>query len=266
MNSISTSNGNILDIKNLTISYNFSRYQSQGLRDLFVEMMSSPIKFFFNRPQKVDILRDLNLQVKPGEIVGILGINGAGKTTLCRTIAGMYGDRDEIQVNGILRAIFDTASVVQPELSGRENAWIITNILYANLPRKERKEIVEDSLEFTELYEYVDSPFKFYSKGMKVRLFLSIVSARPCDLLILDEVFNGADKYFNEKISNRIKGVIENSGAVLFISHSEEIIRDVCNRIIVIGRQKVLFDGALEAGIEFYNKSFGMELGNELHL
>lgn len=265
MNSTSTSD-KILEIKDLTISYNFSQFRSVELRDFFIEFISSPIKFLFQRQQKVDVLKNFNLEVKRGEIVGILGINGAGKTTLCRTVSGMYGNRKEISINGTLRAIFDTASVVQPELSGRENAWIVTNILYSHLKKEERKQIVEDSLEFTELEQYVDAPFKHYSKGMKVRLFLSIVSAKPCELLILDEVFNGADKYFNDKISSRIKGVIENSGAVLFISHSEEIIREVCNRIIVIGRQKLLFDGGVEEGIEFYNKQFGMELGNELHL
>ena len=265
MNSISTSK-NVLTIKDLTISYNFSRYHAKGLRDLFVSFVTSPYSFLFSRQQKVDILKDFNLEVRNGDIVGILGINGAGKTTLCRTIAGMYGSRNEIEVDGLLRAIFDTASVIQPELSGRENAWIITNILYSHLPKKERLDIVEDSLEFTELNEYVDSPFKIYSKGMKVRLFLSIVSARPCSLLILDEVFNGADKYFNEKISGRIKKVIQESGAVLFISHSEEIIKEVCNRTIVIGNQKLLFDGPVAEGIAFYNKHFSLELGNELQL
>ncbi|MAZ49103.1 MAG: hypothetical protein CME65_11105 [Halobacteriovoraceae bacterium] len=265
MNSTSISE-TVLTIKDLTISYNFSRYQAKGIRDLFVSFFTSPFTFIFSRQQKVDVLRDFNLNVKKGDIVGILGINGAGKTTLCRTIAGMYGSRDEIEVNGLLRAIFDTASVIQPELSGRENAWIITNILYSHLPKKERKAIVEDSLEFTELNEYIDSPFKIYSKGMKVRLFLSIVSARPCGLLILDEVFNGADKYFNEKISNRIRGVIKESGAVLFISHSEEVIRDVCNRAIVIGNQQLLYDGSVDGAIGYYNQHFSLELGNELQL
>lgn len=265
MSSISTSKF-VLRIKDLTISYNFSRYQAKGIRDLFVSFFTSPFNFLFSRQQKIDVLKNFNLEVQQGDIVGILGINGAGKTTLCRTIAGMYGNRKEIEVNGLLRAIFDTASVIQPELSGRENAWIITNILYSHLPKKERKFIVEDSLAFTELDEYVDSPFKIYSKGMKVRLFLSIVSAKPCGLLILDEVFNGADKYFNEKISNRIHNVIKKSGAVLFISHSEEIIREVCNRTIVIGKQQLLFDGTVDEGIKFYNQNFSMELGNELQL
>lgn len=263
MSSTSTSNL-ILKITDLTISYNFSRYQSKGIRDIFVEMFQNPIDFFFNRAKKIDILQDLNLEIRKGERVGLIGINGAGKTSLCRTISGMYGTKKEVVVNGTMRSIFDTASVIQPELSGKENAWIITNIIYAHLPKHERQAIVEESLVFSELDEFVDSPFKFYSKGMKVRLFLSIVSARPCDLLILDEVFNGADIFFNEKISERILKVINTSGAVLFISHSEEIVKEVCNRAVVLGNKKVLFDGPVDEAITKYHKLYGQHLKNEL--
>ncbi len=265
MSSTSTSN-TILKVNNLSLSYNFSRYQSKGIRDLFVEMVNSPINFFFNRAQEIEILQNINLDIKKGERLGIIGINGSGKTSLCRTIAGMYGEKEEIQLNGKLRAIFDTASVVQPELSGRENAWIITNIIYSHLNKEERAEIVEDSLKFSELNEFVDSPFKVYSKGMKVRLFLSIISSKPADLLILDEVFNGADIFFNEKISGRIKNVINTSGAVLFISHSEEIIRDVCNKAIVLGNKKVLFEGDVEDAINFYHEAYGEHIKNEMLL
>ena len=265
MNSTSISD-HILRIKKLDISYNFSRYQSKGLRDIFVEMTQSPIQFFFNRAKKIDIIKQLDLEVKRGERIAIIGINGSGKTSLCRTIAGMYGNRKEIEINGRLRAIFDTASVIQPELSGKEPARVITNIIYSHLDKKERKLIVEDALDFSDLGEFVDSPFKFYSKGMKVRLFLSIVSARPCDLLILDEVFNGADIFFNEKVSGRILNVIKSSGAVLFISHSEEITRKVCNRAIVIGDQKILFDGGVEEALSYYHDTYGDHISNEMLL
>lgn len=273
MNSISTSDSTsesvrpkpdiILSIKNLTLSYNLTLFQNRSIRDFFIDFFKSPLKFFFNRTPKFEVVQDLNLDIYDGEKVGLVGINGAGKTSLCRTISGMYGIKNEIQVNGTIRAIFDTASVIHPELSGFENAGIITNIIYSNLPKAERGDIVRESLEFAELNEFVDSPFKFYSKGMKVRMFLSIVSARPCDLLILDEVFNGADTFFNEKISKRIKSVIKDSGAVIFISHSEEILKEVCNRVVVLGSKKILFDGSVDEGIQFYNDKYGKQVKND---
>ncbi|MBD66749.1 MAG: hypothetical protein CME62_16195 [Halobacteriovoraceae bacterium] len=264
MNSTSTSKDIILEIKNLTLTFNLTLFQSKSIRDFFVEIITTPYKFFFHRSSRLEVVKNLDFIVRKGERVGLVGINGAGKTSLCRSITGMYGIKDEITVHGKLRAIFDTASVVLPELSGRENAWIITNILYSHLSKKERAEIVEDSLEFSELKEFIDQPFKHYSKGMKVRLFLSIVSAKPCDLLILDEVFNGADAFFNDKISKRIKDVIHNSGAVIFISHSEEIIKEVCNRVVVLGGKKILFDGSVEDGLSFYREKYQDATQNEL--
>lgn len=252
----------ILDIKGLDISFNLNSFYSKSLRDIFIEMINSPIKFLFKRTKTINIIKDLHLTIKRGERVGLIGVNGAGKTSLCRTITGMFGSKKEIEINGLVRAIFDTTSVVYPELSGRENAWIVTNILYSHLSLEERASIIEDSLEFSELQDFLDQPFKNYSMGMKARLSLSIVSARPCELLILDEVFNGADQFFNEKITKRIKGMIQESGAVLFISHSEDLILDVCNRVIVLGNQKILFDGKPQDALRFYKEKFQ---GNSLN-
>ena len=98
---------------------------------------------------------------------------------------------------------------------------------------------------------------------MKVRLFLSIVSARPCDLLILDEVFNGADAFFNEKVSKRIKDVILKSGAVIFISHSEDLVKEICNRGVLIGNKKILFDGNINLAYDKYQEIYGESSRNE---
>ena len=89
---------------------------------------------------------------------------------------------------------------------------------------------------------------------MKTRLFLSVVSARPSDLLILDEVFSGADSFFNEKISSRVEEMISQSGAVIFISHVEEIVDKVCNRGIVLHNKKIAFDGDIKSALAFYNQ------------
>ena len=256
MNSTSKSNDTILEIKNLSLTYNVSYSKIGNLRDFFIKAVQSPLRFLFEKPAKLQILNNISFNIKRGEIVGIIGVNGAGKTSLCRLITGMYGQKDEVKMHGILRAIFDTGTVMHSELSGEENAWIITNIIYSKLPKEERISIVEEALHFAGLDEFVHAPFKTYSKGMKVRLFLSIISSRPCDLLILDEVFSGADTFFNEKISKRIKRVIQESGAVIFISHEEELVKEICNRVIVLGDKKVLYDGDVEAGCKFYKEKY----------
>jgi ABC-type polysaccharide/polyol phosphate transport system ATPase subunit len=235
-----------------------------NVRDFFIQIIQSPIRFMFRRPVKLEVLKDISFSIKRGEIVGLIGINGAGKTSLCRLITGMYGNKDEVKMDGTLRAIFNTSTVMHQELSGEENAWIITNIIYSNLDKKTRSDIVDEALHFAGLDEFIHAPFKTYSKGMKTRLFLSIISAKPCDLLILDEVFSGADAFFNERIASRILKVIKDSGSVIFISHEEELVKDVCNRIIVLGDKKILFDGNVEEGFKFYNKKYSGYIENEV--
>ena len=239
MNSTSTSNA-VLEIKNLSITYKTSLFHGRSLRDAFVEMFTSPLKFLMRRPHSLNLLKDINLTLNRGDRLGVVGINGCGKTSLCRAIAGMHGTQSAIKLHGDLRAIFDTSVVVQPELTGKENAQILISL------------IIEEALEFSELGEFKNSAFKYYSKGMMARLFLSVVSARPCDLLILDEVFNGADEFFNEKITKRVKSMIEKSGAVIFISHSADLIKEVCNKIVVIDKQQIAFTGNVEEGLKFY--------------
>lgn len=242
----------ILKIEDLDISYNLSFHGLNTLRDLFIQSIKSPVKLLFKEKPVLELLRGLNLELYEGERLGILGVNGSGKTSLCRTIAGIHGNNKKIQITGNTRAIFDTSLVVQPELSGAENAWILTNLLYSKQPKSERQAIIKEALEFSELKDFVHTPFKRYSKGMKSRLFLSVVSARPCDLLILDEVFSGADTFFNEKISKRVQDVIEDSGAVIFISHQPELIEQVCTRAIVLHEKSIAFDGSPTEAIKFY--------------
>lgn len=256
MNSTSKSNEVILKVENLSLTYNIDQFKLSSVRDFFIQIIQSPVRFLFKRPIKLQVLNDISFEIKTGEIVGLIGVNGAGKTSLCRLITGMYGDKKEIQLKGILRAIFDTGTVIHSELSGEENAWIMTNIIYNHLPKDQRSQIVDEALHFAGLDEFIHAPFKTYSKGMKTRLFLSIISAKPCDLLILDEVFNGADAFFNEKITKRILKVIKESGSVIFISHEEELVKQICNRVILLGEKKILFDGEPDLAFETYKKKY----------
>jgi ABC-type polysaccharide/polyol phosphate transport system ATPase subunit len=254
MSYISKSNSeNVLDIKNFTISYAIPYYKSQSFRDSFVEIIKSPMDFLLSGNDRIIVLDNINFKINKGERVGIIGNNGSGKTSLCRYICGLYGDSKKIKINGLVKGVFDTEVVVLPELSGRENLEVLAHFFFPELDSKERIEVINDAAEFSELGNFLDVPFKLYSKGMKARLFLSLISSRPTELLILDEVFNGADHFFSEKMSTRIKKVIEESGAVIFISHSQDLILEVCNRVVVFDNKKIVYDGSPQDGINFYH-------------
>ena len=141
---------------------------------------------------------------------------------------------------------------MQPELTGRENAQLLVEFIFPQIP-DEHDDIIKEALEFSELGHFVDVPFKFYSNGMQARLCLSLISARPCELLMLDEVFDGADQFFRKKIAARIRNIIDQSGAVIFVSHSTDQIAEVCNRVLVLDKGRLLFDGSPQEAIKIYS-------------
>lgn len=244
-------NETVLEVRDLRLMFPLRVHRSTSLRDVFVRTLTNPLKTLLTPPQRLEVLDGVDFTVQRGDRIALMGVNGVGKTSLCRVIAGFYRPTSGLlRINGETRAIFDTMVGIYPELTGRENAGILVDFLYPQMKDREAK--LKEALEFSELREFLETPFKYYSNGMQARLCLSVLTIEPTDLLILDEVFEGADRFFREKIAARVLGVIQNSGAVLFVSHSEDQLRRVCNRAIVLKNGKVAFDGGIEAGLEFY--------------
>ncbi len=248
MTSISNSNS-ILEIKDLYMSFDAELFKTTSLRDRFARALTLQGK----RINTHQVLKGLNLTLEKGDKLGVLGVNGSGKTTLCRLISGVLAfDSGEISLSGECRSIFNTTIGVIPELTGRENAQLLVHFIFPTESIESQKSILEDALEFSELNEFLDIPFQNYSKGMQARLCLSVISAKECDLLILDEVFDGADLFFQEKIRTRISDVIERSGATILVSHTLDQIRSVCNKVMVLDNGNIKYIGDVEKGIKAY--------------
>lgn len=241
----------ILELKNVNLVFRLDVHRPWTWKEAFVGACAAPFSALFRETGKLHIAKDISLKAHRGERIGILGVNGAGKTSLCRCIAGIYkATSGTILVRGQVRSVFNTSVGIHPELTGRENAKLLMDFMYPEA--SDKRELLEAALDFTELDEFLDVPFKLYSNGMQARLYLSLVSAKPSDLMILDEVFEGADAVFTEKISRRMTEVMNRSGAVLFVSHSPGQVERVCNRVIVLHNGVVPFDGPTADGLEFY--------------
>lgn len=250
MNSSSPSNV-LLEAKNLHLEYPIRLYSHTGLRDSFIAAVKNPWDFVMKSPEMLPVLRGLNLALHKGDRVGILGVNGAGKTTLCRILCGMIRPQiGTVTVNGSVEAIFDVATGVMPELTGRENAYLLARLFYTS--RHVPKDQVEEALNFSELGAFLDMPYKTYSRGMQARLVLSLISAKSSQVLILDEVFDGADVFFKDKIGARMMKKIENSDAVVFVSHGPEQMLQLCNRVVVLSLGEIVFDGPPQEAIDYY--------------
>lgn len=241
----------LLTAKNLKIHFELQHFKHRGVRDVFISAISNPIDYLLRQPEFLYVIDDVSFKVSKGTRLGIIGTNGSGKTTLCRAIAGMIKPHfGEIITSKEVRAIFDTGTGVLPELTGRENAYLLARLFYPKI--KDLKPIVEEAIEFSELGHFIDVPFMQYSKGMQSRLLLSLISAVPTEVLILDEVLDGADVFFQQKLALRMQNFIRNAGATIFVSHSLEQIRQVCNEVLVLHKGKVHFMGEVEQGWQEY--------------
>jgi ABC-type polysaccharide/polyol phosphate transport system ATPase subunit len=195
-------------------------------------------------------LNEISFKAKVGDRIGIVGKNGSGKSTLCRLISRIYEpENGQIIVKGSVQSILDPSAIIFPELSGYRNAEILMQLFYKNGYSKVR---LDEALNFSGLGKHLSLPFRTYSNGMKTRLILSIATARPADIFILDEIFDGADAEFQSKMNNRMVSLIERSNIVFFVSHSEDYIRRVCNRGLLIHEGRLLYDGNIDKLFQLY--------------
>ena len=245
----------LVKVENVSLYFELQYYHQKNFRDVFVQAMTNPIDYFWKNRELLYVLNNINFELKRNMRLGIVGINGSGKTSLCRCLAGMMmPQKGQIISNAQIRAIFDTGSGIMPELTGRENAYLLGRLFFPEV--KDLSPIVEEALTFSELGHFIDIPFNQYSKGMQARLLLTLISAKTSDVLILDEVFDGADVFFQQKLAKRMKTFIANAGATIFVSHSAEQVKDVCTHVMVLDKGNIKYFGDVDQGLTFYNSLY----------
>ena len=195
-------------------------------------------------------LQDINFEVHRGEVLGVIGFNGAGKSTLLRVLAGlMLPDIGEVRVRGEIGALIELGAGMQASLSGRQNIFI-KGALLGKTP-SEMEALYPQIAEFSELGEFLSAPIKTYSSGMRLRLGFSIAVHMEPDVLLLDEILAVGDYAFNQKCRGRINTLIQKAG-VIFVSHSMNDIRQICDRVIVLDRGKIAYHGPSKKAVSTY--------------
>lgn len=196
-------------------------------------------------------LQNVSFSIQKNEKVAILGPNGSGKSTLLKMLNGIYlPNKGEITIRGNISSVLELSSGFKPELSGHENIYLKFALL--GKKREEVDKIIDEVIAFSELEDFMETPLKHYSSGMKSKLGFAIVTAIVPEILILDEVFAAGDKKFRVKSEARIRALYENTTTIL-VTHSMSIVKDVASRVIVLQKGQKVFDGDVEEGIKFYN-------------
>ncbi|ATD69110.1 MULTISPECIES: galactan export ABC transporter ATP-binding subunit Wzt/RfbE [Gordonia] len=199
----------------------------------------------------VEALKNINLHLKHGDRIGLVGHNGAGKSTLLRLLSGIYEPtRGACRVHGRVAPVFDLGVGMDPEISGYEN--IIIRGMFLGMTRKEMLKKIDDIAEFTELGDYLQMPLRTYSTGMRVRIALGVVTSIDPEILILDEGIGAVDADFMRKARGRLQSLVERSGILVFASHSNEFLAQLCDRALWIDKGEVRMEGGIEEVVGAY--------------
>lgn len=197
-------------------------------------------------------LNDISLEIKKGETIGIIGHNGAGKSTLlkliCRVTAPTKGD---LYINGRITSMLEVGTGFHDELTGKENIYLNGTIL--GMTKAEIDEVYDEIVEFSEIGQFIDTPVKRYSSGMKVKLGFSVASHLKSEIVIMDEVLAVGDVNFQNKCINRMKQLaLEEGRTILYVSHNMMTVKSLCERCIVLSHGTVAFVGDVEQAISVY--------------
>jgi lipopolysaccharide transport system ATP-binding protein len=198
-------------------------------------------------------LRGIDLELRRGERVGIIGRNGAGKSTLLKLVTGnMAPSEGHVEINGQVQALLDIGGGLHPEFTGRENAE--ASLSFLGLGRREIATAIEDIADFTELGRFLDQPFKTYSLGMQARLSLGIATTIEPEILIIDEILGAGDAYFFAKSTRRMEQLLGSGASVLLVSHALNQVARFCDRTIWIDRGRIVMEGRTIEVVKAYEK------------
>ena len=206
-----------------------------------------------NRKETREILKGINLTVKNGEAVALIGVNGSGKSTLLKLMTKIiYPNKGKITTNGKLTSLLELGAGFHPDFSGRENIYFNASIF--GLTRKEIDARIDKIIEFSELGNYIDNPVRTYSSGMYMRLAFAVAINVDADILLIDEILAVGDQHFQDKCIAKMKELKSEGKTMVFVTHSMSTVNQFCNRAVWLSNGEIKMDGEPSKVTEQYLK------------
>lgn len=235
-----------IHVDDLGIRFRRDRRGRRNLKDVFSDSRRR------RRSNEFWAMRHVSFSVAPGESIGVVGRNGQGKSTLLRLVAGvLLPDEGSVRVNGGVAPLIELTGGFVGDLTVRENVRLTAGL--HGMPRAEIARRYDSIIEFAELEEFQETPYKHLSNGMKVRLAFSVVSQLDEPILLVDEVLAVGDKAFRAKCYTRIDELLAEGRTLFFVSHNERDLRRFCKRGLYLDKGELVLDGPIEDVLDRYN-------------
>jgi ABC-type polysaccharide/polyol phosphate transport system ATPase subunit len=227
-------------VENLSIKFRIYHDRSPSLKDYFAHLFKRRKQTTYS---DFFAIKGVSFEISSGDKVGIIGHNGAGKSTLLKALCRIYEPSNgKILVDGRIAPLLEIGAGFHPEFTGRENIYLNGAILgYTKL---QISAIEPEVIAFAELEEFIDTPVKYYSTGMYMRLAFSLATSMHPDILVLDEIFAGGDATFMAKAKARMHALIDKANIMIMVSHDHELVKSLCNRVIWMDHGKLVADGS----------------------
>jgi ABC-2 type transport system ATP-binding protein len=240
----------VIDVKDIGVSFRRNRKRNFSIREMLLQQKNTSPKGEFWA------LRNINFQVNAGEAVGLMGANGQGKSTLLRLIAGvLLPDEGSVTVNGGVAPLIELTGGLKSDLTARDNIGLVAGL--HGVSRSELKKRFDSIVEFAEVGDFLDTPVRHFSSGMKVRLGFSIVTSIDEPIILVDEALAVGDAAFKEKCYIRMKDLLNQGKTLFLVSHKERDLKEFCTRGLYLKEGSLVVNGTLTEALNAYQKDSG---------
>lgn len=242
----------VITLENVGVRFRLAEQKCDNLKEYFVRLVKRKLNY-----KEFWALRELSLNVRKGDRIGILGLNGAGKSTLLKVIAGVLKPTEgTVEVKGNIVPLLELGAGFDKDYTGGENIFLYGSML--GYSKSFIKEKYNEIVEFSELGDFINVPVKNYSSGMKARLGFSIATVVDPEILILDEVLSVGDAKFRKKSAKKLKNMMKEGVTVLFVSHSGDQVLENCNKAIILEKGHLIASGKAKEVVAQYEEMIGV--------